>query len=219
MKTNILFVRGFNTKLTDTFDGYASIKNVYPHMTYFDYSPDEDLLTVYSRLQTQIKKGKYTHLIGHSMGGGLLMRYIYDKKVRKDVKIILLMPLIYKEPINSVISKIPFASNISVPKGLIVRNSCLYDQGRFFNDDFYLLSLSQIVTMYNNIMLDPEQFIAKLNSCSNTTLFYASKDVLCPIPDSVLSKIKNVERIDGLHEAFNSVGTSNNFFKKLAKYI
>jgi alpha-beta hydrolase superfamily lysophospholipase len=107
-------------------------------MTYFDYSPDEDLLSVYSRLQRQIKNGKYTHLIGHSMGGGLLMRYIYDHEVKPCVKIILLMPLIYKDPVNAAISKIPFASNISVPKGLIVRNSCLYDQGRFFNDDFYL---------------------------------------------------------------------------------
>jgi hypothetical protein len=219
MKQNILFVRGFNTKLTDTFDGYANIKNVYPDIQYFDYSPDEDLLNVYNQLQTQIKKGKYTHLIGHSMGGGLLMRYMYDHKVRNDVKIILLMPLIYKEPINKIIASIPLASNIRCPKGLLIPNSNLYDQGSFVNDTFKLVSLSQVATMYNNIMLEPEQFISKLNNCPNYTLFYASKDVLCPIPDSVLSKIKNLERIDGLHETFNSVGTSSCFFKKLAKYI
>ncbi len=217
MKQNILFVRGFNTKLTDTFDGYSSIKNVYPHMTYFDYSPDEDLLNVYSRLQTQIKKGKYTHLIGHSMGGGLLMRYIYDHKV--SAKVILLMPLIYKEPVNKIIASISFASNISCPKGLLIPNSNLYDQGSFVNDTFKLVSLSQVATMYNNIMLEPEQFISKLNSCPNYTLFYATKEAFNTIPDSILSQINNVERIDGLHEAFNSVGTSNSFFKKLAKYI
>jgi hypothetical protein len=219
MKTNILFVRGFNTKLTDTFDQYACIKNVYPHMTYFDYSPDEDLLTVYKRMEREIKKGKYTHLIGHSMGGGLLMRYIYEHKVCRDVKIILLMPLIYKTPINKMIASIPFASNIRCPKSLVIPNSYLYDQGSIVNDTFKLLSLSQVVQMYNNIMLEQEQFVDKLNSCSNCVVFYAVKEAFNTIPDSVLSKIKNVEQIDGLHEEFNSVGTSSPFFKKLAKYI
>jgi len=219
MKTNILFIRGFNRKLTDIFDGYSSIKNVYPHMTYFDYSPDDDLIDVYKRLQKQIKKGKYTHLIGHSMGGGLLMRYIYDHKVNKDVKIILLMPLIYKTLINQIIASIPFASNISCPKGLLIPNSNLYEQGSFVNDTFKLVSLSQVSQMYNNIMLEPEHFIAKLNSCPNCVLFYATKEAFNTIPDSVLSKIKNVERIDGLHEVFNSVGTSGDFFKKLANYM
>lgn len=219
MKSNILFVRGFNTKLTETFDHYASIKNVYPHMTYFDYSPDEDLLTVYKRLEREINKAKYTHLIGHSMGGGLLMRYIYEHKVCRDVKIILLMPLVYKTPINKIIASFPFASNIRCPKGLVIPNNSLYDQGSIVNDTFKLLSSSQVVTMYNNIMLEPEQFVRKLNSCPNCVLFYASNDILCPIPGSVLSKIKNVVRIDGLHEVFNSVGTSHDFFKKLVKYI
>ena len=218
MKSNILFVRGFNTKLTETFDHYASIKNVYPDMTYFDYSPDEDLLDVYKRLEREIKKRKYTHLIGHSIGGGLLMRYIYDHKVCHDVKIILLMPLIYKTPINKFIT-IPFLSNINPPKALAMPNSSLYDQGSIVNDTFELLSSSQVVTMYNNIMLEPEQFIMKLNSYPNSTLFNASNDMYCPIPDSILNQINNVERIDGLHECFNSVGTSRPFFKKLAKYI
>ena len=219
MKTNILFIRGFNTKLTDAFDGYASIKNVYPHMTYFDYSPDEDLLEVYKRLEKRIKKGKYTHLIGHSIGGGLLMRYIYDHKVNNNVKFILLMPLIYKTLITQIIASIPFASNLSLPKGLLIPNSNLYDQGSFINDTFKLLPLSQVSQMYNNIMLESEQFVAKLNSCPNCVLFYATKEAFNTIPDSVLSKIKNVEQIDGLHECFNSVGTSNDFFKKLVKYI
>jgi len=219
MKRNILFVRGFNMKLTETFDGYASIKNVYPHMKYFDYSPDEDILTVYKRLEREIKKDKYTHLIGHSIGGGLLMRYMYDHKVCQDVKIILLMPLVYKTPINQIIASIPFASNIYLPKVLSIPNSNLYDQGSFVGDTFKLIPFSQVVTMYNNIMLEHEQFVNKLNTCPNCTLFYASNDVLCPIPDSILSQIKNIERIDGLHECFNSVGTSRPFFEKLAKYI
>ena len=153
------------------------------------------------------------------MGGGLLMRYMYDHKVSHNVKIILLMPLVYKTPINQILASIPFASNIYLSKALTIPNSILYDQGSIVNDTFKLQSSSQVVTMYNNIMLEPEQFVRKLNSCPNGVLFYASNDILCPIPDSILSQINHVERIDGLHECFNSVGTSRPFFKKLAKYI
>jgi len=219
MKRNILFVRGFNTKLTDTFDGYASIKNVYPDMTYFDYSPDDDLIDVYNRLQTQIKKVKYTHLIGHSMGGGLLMRYMYNHKVSNDVKIILLMPLIYKEPIKTAIAKIPFISHLRLPKALAIPNSQLFDEGVIGNDTFELIPMSQFVRMYNTIMLEPEKFIQKINSYPECVLFYASKEILSPIPESILQTIKNVVCVDGLHACFLCVGTSGDFFKKLSKYM
>ena len=129
------------------------------------------------------------------------------------------MPLVYKTPINKIIASFPFASNIRCPKGLVIPNNSLYDQGSFVNDTFKLLSSSQVIQMYNNLMLEPQQIINKLNSCPNCVLFYASNDIFCPIPDSILNQLENVVRVDGLHECFNSVGTSLPFFKRLAKYI
>ena len=218
----LLFIRGFNTNLSNEFDGYSSIKNVYPHMKYFDYSPDEDLSDVYKRLCKKIKSNKYTHLIGHSMGGGMLMRYMHDHKIANDVKIILLMPMIYKTHINKIITAItaiPIINKIRLPKPLLLPNKNLYDQGNLTNDTFYWLSTSQITSMYNTIMLEPEQFVSTLNSNSNCVLFYASKEAFNEIPESILKQIVNLERIDGLHECFNSVGTSGAFFETLAKYI
>jgi len=215
----ILFIRGFNTKLSNEFDGYSSIKNVYPHMKYFDYSPDEDLSDVYKRLCKKIKSTNYTHLIGHSMGGGMLMRYIHDHKIKNDVKIILLMPLIYKKPVVKIITSIPIINKIRLPKPLLIPNKNLYDQGNLTNDNFYWLSTSQITKMYNTVMLEPDQFVSTLNSNSKCVLFYASKEAFNEIPDSILNQIVNLEKIDGLHECFNSVGTSSAFFKTLAKYI
>lgn len=215
----ILFVRGFNAYMpdNDAFDGYASIRTKYK-MTYFDYSPAEDILAVYERLKLAIKSGFYTHLIGHSMGGGLLMRYMNDHVTDEHVKFILLMPLVYKTPVNSVISKIPFADYIRVPKALAIPNSKLYEQGNLMNDNYTLLSMSQVVGMYNHIMLDSEEFVKKIND-SNCVMFYASQEAFNTVPAPVLQQIHKLEIVQGLHECFNSVGRSTEFFDKLAKYL
>jgi hypothetical protein len=180
--TKILFIRGFNTFIKPTFDGYQSILNVYPKMEYFNYSPNDDLHDVNKRLCKKIKDGKYTHLIGHSMGGGLLMRYMYDHKINKSIKIILLMPMIFKTPTNRVITNIPFISNLKIPKGLFIPNSVLYDQGNFCNDEMYFFSLSQFVAMYRDIMLESTQIVDTINSNPNCVLFYATKESLNIIP-------------------------------------
>ncbi len=215
----ILFVRGFNTYMPsgDAFDTYANIRAKYK-MTYFNYSPEEDISTVYERLVREIKTGFYTHLIGHSMGGGLLMRYMNDHVTDERVKFILLMPLVYKTSVNSAITNIPFADYIRVPKALLIPNSKLYDQGNIMNDNCQWFSLLQVVGMYHHIILKPEELVNKLNS-SNCVFFYASKEGLNIIPKSVLGQINKLEVVEGLHECFNSVGRSTEFFDKLAKYI
>lgn len=150
MKQNILFIRGFNTYMQTeySFDSYSNILDKYD-LEYFNYSPDEDIVEVYSKLSKRIRKGKYTHLIGHSMGGGLLMRYIHDKKIDNSVKIILLMPMIYKIPLNKIFANIPYSGNLKFPKALIIPNSKLYNHGNILNDSYNLLSVSQVVSMYN----------------------------------------------------------------------
>jgi hypothetical protein len=222
MKRNILFIRGFNTYMAtqDSFDGYSNILDKYD-LEYFNYSPDEDIVEVYSQLSKRIRKGKYTHLIGHSMGGGLLMRYIHDHKIEHSVKIILLMPMIYKIPLNKVIANIPYSGNLKFPKALIIPNSKLYNQGNILNDNYNLLSISQVVSMYNNIMLEPIEFASTINN-SNCVLFYATREALTLIPEQSLNLIKpkNLVMINGLHECFNSIGgDSREFFQKLALHL
>jgi pimeloyl-ACP methyl ester carboxylesterase len=203
-----------------SFDGYSNILDKYK-MEYFNYSPNEDILEVYARLCKQIGKGKYTHLIGHSMGGGLLMRYIYDHKINNSVKIILLMPMIYKIPLNEIIAKIPISKYIKIPKALLIPNSKLYNHGNFLNDSYNLLSISQAVSMYKSIMLDSVEFASTINN-SNCVLFYATREAFNIIPEKELNLIKpkKLVIINGLHECFNSIGgDSREFFKKLALHI
>ena len=117
---------------------------------YFNYSPNEDIVKVYKRLCKVIKDNDFTHLIGHSMGGGLLMRYIYDhpNDVSNYKQVILLMPLLYKTPFNKFFFNIPFVRNISVPNALVLPSSKVYLRGNILNDGFKLSKLKQVNNKY-----------------------------------------------------------------------
>jgi pimeloyl-ACP methyl ester carboxylesterase len=224
---NILFIRGFRTDNIKMSDTYANIyivlsQDVNKIVRYFNYSPNEDIVKVYKRLCKVIKDNDFTHLIGHSMGGGLLMRYIYDhpNDVSKYKQVILLMPLLYKIPFNKFFFNIPFVRNISVPNALVLSSSKAYSRGNILNDGFKLSKLKQIVEMYKEIMLESGEFIETLNeNRSNTVIFYASEEGYTPIPNSVLKKIKNKVYVDGLHECFNSLETVKEFFDKFLPYL
>lgn len=224
---NILFIRGFRTDNIKMSDTYANIyivlsQDVNKIVRYFNYSPNEDIVKVYKRLCKVIKDNDFTHLIGHSMGGGLLMRYIYDhpNDVSKYKQVILLMQLLYKIPFNKFFFNIPFVRNISVPNALVLSSSKAYSRGNILNDGFKLSKLKQIVEMYKEIMLESGEFIETLNeNRSNTVIFYASEEGYTPIPNSVLKKIKNKVYVDGLHECFNSLETVKEFFDKFLPYL
>ena len=60
-----------------------------------------------------------------------------------------------------------------------------------------------------------EDVIDTLNeNRSNTVLFYAREEGYAPIPKDVLKKIKNKNNVTGLHECFNSLETTKEFFDK-----
>jgi pimeloyl-ACP methyl ester carboxylesterase len=229
MKTDfenrILFIRGFNTDNIETKDVYAHIHCVLSqknNITYFNYNPEDDIVETYEKLCKTIKRHNFTHLIGHSMGGGLLMKYIsdYPKKISTYKKVILLMPLIYKTPLNNFLAKIPLLRNVRVPKSFILPASKLQSLGNFMNDDYNLLSLSQITDMYNHVMLDSDDFVAILNKHrKNTILFYAKEEAFNTIPQDTLDKIDNQVYVDGLHECFNELSNCKSFFRTFLRYI
>jgi pimeloyl-ACP methyl ester carboxylesterase len=224
-KNAILFVRGFNTDNIKKNDTYYHVRKVLSQsnsVTYFNYNPTENIAKVYENMCSTIRKGKFTHLIGHSMGGGLLMKYIadYPHKIPVYKKIILLMPLIYKEPVNNFIAKIPFVRNVFLPKAVILPASKLYSLGNFLNDDYNVVSLSQIVDAYHHMMLDSEKFVHLLNKHrKNIIVFYAKQEFFNTIPDNILNKIENLVLVNGLHECFNDLTTNNEFFKEMERIL
>jgi hypothetical protein len=138
----VLLVRGFNSDLSSGRDIYLPIKrylgNLY-QIDDFNYTPDDDIATVYSRLCDVIKNTKYDILMAHSMGGGLLTKYVRQNDVSSYFRIILLMPFISKRADYDLISKIPFVRNLKLPKPLILPAGSLYDEGNIIGQAYLFL--------------------------------------------------------------------------------
>lgn len=227
-ENKILFVRGFNTNNMKSDDTYANIhvvltENANNRVKYFKYSTDEDIVKVYKRLRNVIKNNEFTHLVGHSMGSGLLMRYIYERPndIPKYKHVILLMPLLYKTPFNKLLFKLSFVRRLSLPNAFILPSSKGYSTGNFINDGFSFVKIQQPVDMYNKIMLESEDVVVDtLNKHrSNTVIFYAREEAHTRIPKDVLKRIKNKVYVNGLHECFNSLETTKEFFDKFLIYF
>lgn len=227
MKNKILVVRGFDTDNIKTNDTYANIhivlsQNANNHIVYFSYGQDENIVNVYKRLCKVLKDNVFTHLIGHSMGGGLLIHYMYDHPddISNYKHIILLMPLLYKTPFNRFIFKIPLVRNISLPNAVILPSARIYSTGNILNDGFKFSKMKQLVDVYDKIILEADESVDVLNrNKSNTVVFYAREERITPIPQRVLKKIKNKKYVNGLHESFNSLETVKGFFEKLLPYF
>ena len=227
--TRILFVRGFNTDNIATGDSYAHVYEVltqHHDVRYFRYGVDEDITHVYKELCATIDREPWTHLIGHSMGGGLLMRWAFEHytcdahKYPRIEKVLLLMPLVHRVSILATTCRIPLVKHALVPKALMLPASKLYANGNLLNDDFTPLPVHQIVGMYHHVMLETSQLVETLNRHYPTmVLLYARGEAFNVIPCDVLQQIHNVQYVDGLHEPFNGLGTSHAFFRTLLHHI
>ena len=219
----LLFIRGHNTNLTDSYDKYHNFLTFFEsynvNVTYINYMLDDDICEVYKSVCNMIRKNKYDYIVGHSMGGCLLMRYIFEHDVSKFTKIILLMPLIYKEPTIDLLCNIPFIDKLHFPKPIIYPENSLYDEGNILNDrDIWKkIPLGQIVDCYDKLLLSNSNIITTLNKTPNCWLFYATDEKFTTINNSVLLKINNRQIVKGKHECFNEIENSQSFFETLRK--
>jgi len=218
----ILFIRGYNTDMNSTKkDSYCNFSTFFElskeyKLKYFNYSPEEELDEVYKRLCKTLSIQKYDILIGHSMGGGLLLKYLTEnkKKIKKYDKLLFLMPLVSKVPSTNILTKIPFSEKLYLPKALILPNNNLFDLGNILNDNYKLLCVKQVVTMYNDNKYISSTDLTILNK-KNCHLVYAKNEKFTIIQDDVLDKIKNKTILEGKHEMFNEFDNSRKFFPTL----
>lgn len=222
-KKTVLLVRGFNTDLASGRDIYLPIKRYLAHshkITDFNYTPNEDIGVVYSRLCDTIKSTKFDILMGHSMGGGLLAKYARLNDVSEFERVILLMPFMCKRADYDLISKIPFARHYIFPKPLIMPAKYLFDEGNALNDDYSMVLMTSWVDIYTdpNVFSDDYTFI---NKNPNVFLFYASLEKFNTITETVLSSLPTgqLKRVVGLHECFRSINSNGDFFGKLEEVL
>jgi pimeloyl-ACP methyl ester carboxylesterase len=159
----------------------------------------------------------YDIICGHSMGGGLLMKYCSEHPKMEECKVqglIFMMPLIYKvDYINTIIQYIP--DWIQLPKALIIPNNYLYEDGNILNDTYGLIPVKQIIQMYNYM---DDLNLGLLNK-ENYSLIYTNDEKLTTIPKNILDLIKNIHFVNGNHMCFNEPKNSRQFFEKFVSLL
>jgi hypothetical protein len=247
--TQILFVRGFATELTLGTSGkpigvdeYLYLKlfietihhDLNPNnapcvkykVDYFNYGPKRDINKVYADLRQQANA--YDILIGHSLGGGLLAKYREEDGVNK--KIILLMPLMFRNDSFDLLNKFVFDPQIALnvdlmfPKALFLPAQYIFEGGNLLNSDFSLISFKQPYDFYKEFDDDSKKAYLQLFECNgNLTMFYANGELLNTIDEDTLTQIEttgNLIRVEGLHECWRSINVNtNDFFTKLEKVL
>lgn len=192
------------------------------NLEYFNYSPEEDLSVVYTRLCDKIENNLFDVIIGHSIGGGLILKFLTEHKEYMDCisktnkKIIFLIPLIEEYILYSTLSKIPLVEHLYVPKLLGFPNNSLYEEGNVFNDDFSPLLCKQWVTMISKYIDKLDLSIINNNNCH---MIYAKGEMFNVMSQRTLDKIKNKTILEGKHEMFMEASHSTKFFQTLKSLL
>jgi len=237
MKT-ILFVRGFDTKKDHT-DVYQDLRlfmektynpvspNEEYQVVYIDYDPSESIAEVYDSICRNAPG--YDILIGHSLGGGLLAKYVRlnSNKIPKSTKIILLMPILYRSHKGNLASAFCDVYKIFDPllvfsKGLLMPAQDLFETGNILNSDFSMVSFKQTHDLYNDRDAVTVADISLFTDNKNVTLFYAEDERVNTIDNWILERIPRAQliRVKGLHECWRSIhNDTENFFTRLREII
>jgi hypothetical protein len=223
---SILFVRGFATSMKSGSDDYLHLKVVLSQtheFTYFEYEPSEDICDVYKRFCNVIENRNFDILMGHSLGGGLITKYVKNNpdKVKKYDKIILLMPFIARNLVFDICSQFRLTlENFLLPKGLFAPSWYVSDDGNILNNDMNLITYKQPLHLYSSRDSPVSNDVSFIENNPNITLFYASDERLNVIDESILKTIprKQLKRVNGLHECWRSIhinGADVDFFTQL----
>ncbi len=203
---SIVFVRGFDTALsTEYLQLDVLLSNTYD----FTYGPNEDLLDVYQGLLTTIDTIKPEILIGHNVGGGLLVKYVKSKNYKKE-KIILLMPFICRNPILDLVSKFlkfhqVFDPKLVFPKAMFTPPFYNSKGSIVFNTDFTMVSFNQPYDMYMDNDIQLNDVFAFMEYNPNVTIFYAEDERLNTIDETTLQRIlPNCRLIKGYWHSNNT---------------
>jgi hypothetical protein len=221
----ILLVPGFDPQKTkkEFLNGYIIFKLFFKESNYnldiFNYSNNEDIITVYTRLEKYIKKNNYNIILSHSMGGALVFNYCYYNDINNFHKIIFIAPLICKIQMIDKLFKIPFISNLSLPKAILLPNSILFEYGNILNDSFNLVPVKQIYQTYKCLIKDEKKVINLFNKNENMYLIYMNDEHITVINDEILEKIKNKKIIRGKHGVFFECSNLYYFFCLIKKLL
>lgn len=232
LKKRVLFVRGFGTDIPtdDSVDDYKHIRNYFVgndrfHVEWFEYGPNDKLTDVYAGLIQRICMESPDVLIGHSMGGCLVYRYMTDQlaagtPIQSLPAPILLMAYLQEPPylLYKVIKLLPrcIRNQIRIPLELGFKSSDLWDEGNVLNGS-YRITLTRQIYDAVEYQAKSETELVKTLERMRAMMIVCREDVNGGmLTDKVLKGLRASEpvclaEIDGKHEAFSSRKNSSVF--------
>jgi len=235
-KKRILFVRGFGQDIPtdDSVDAYKHIRNYFVgndrfHVEWFEYGPNDLLTDVYAGLIQRICMESPDVLIGHSMGGLLVYRYMTDQLdagvgIQSLPTPILLMAYLQEPPdlLYKVVNLFPrfIRNQIRLPMEIMFPNCNVYDDGNVLNGSYRITLARQI---YDAVEYQAKSETELVDSFERmrAMMIVCREDVNGGmLTDKVLRCLRASEpvclaEIDGKHEAFSSRKNSSVFFEVL----
>jgi hypothetical protein len=233
-KKRVLFVRGFATDIPtdDSVDAYKHIRNYFVgndrfHVEWFEYGPNDLLSDVYAGLIKRVDMEAPDVLIGHSMGGCLVYRYMVDRLtagvgVQALPTPILLMAYLQEPPdiLYKVIKLLPsfIRNQIRLPFEVAFKASDLWDEGNALNGSYRLTLTRQIYDAVGYQAKSETELLDTLERM-RAMMIVGRQDVNGGmLTDKVLKGLRESDpvclaEIDGKHEAFSSRKNSSVFFE------
>ena len=222
----ILFISGFNThpeEQQDNLDIYDSFSQYFKYSKYkiafFRYKRDESLDIVYKNMCLELLRKEHKIIIAHSLGGGLLMKYLSEHEENR--KVILLMPFVsvpkWKQIIFSYLNLSPV--KLRLPKFVAIPNSSLFEGGNVINDNATILDLSQITHASNNMFLMDDTIVNIFEKTPDIIMVYADDETVTPIDPLLLDRIEKKVYIKGKHAAFADPYMTKQFFEEFTRLL
>jgi len=235
-KKRVLFVRGFGSDIPtdDSVDAYKHIRNYFVgndrfHVEWFEYAQNDLLSDVYAGLIQRVCMESPDVLIGHSMGGTLVCRYMVDRMdagtpVQSLPTPILLMAYL-QEPLDlfyKVVKLLPrcIRNQIRIPFELIQQSSDQWDDGNVLNGSFRILLTRQIYDAVEYHAKSETELVKTLERMRAMMIVGRGDVGGGGLTEPVLKQLRASEpvclaEIDGKHEAFSSRKNSSVFFEVL----
>ena len=232
MRKKLLFVRGFQLSDDKEYDEYKQIQTFFMNskynLEYFWYTTEERLDQVYDRLVHVIQQGKYSVLMGHSMGGALLSRFCRENNVSGYDKIILLMPFIRTNSFLNHLLTLEFTREWRVPKAMLLPKSFIegvkttvfsHFVSTLLNDSFMPIGVHQPFYAFEHLFLTDKQIVRFFRKNTNIHLIHSPTDSLVSFTSKLLCRIKNQYSVTGGHLSFSSKKYEDTFFDVLLSVL
>ena len=206
MSPKTLFVCGFCSLGFDTYSNMDYLKNT----DYFYYDNCEAVEDIEERLLEYYVGGKYTHLIGHSMGCFFISRMLAKLKADQlPVKTILMNPFIENSIASAIFGLVPhpLSSLFKIPKwvGEYPNGLTFKYQSIWSVPEWQLNNFQQINYCSNNF--DMCEYIETYKTVGNVVIIYGTCDTaVAPLSLRTQSLLKTVTKfipIYAKHEPFN----------------